>query len=123
MKKINFKGFECELKFKAYPNNRPYLTLIDSKDGQQVARCTVNLETRVNVKYAIIKNYSENEGIYEALLKAKIIKNYKQKLSVGFTEVLVCELNVCRICDDNIHIPKVCKPCADKILKQQYKQS
>jgi hypothetical protein len=39
-----------------------------------------------------IKNWSENEGVYEALLKANVIGPVIRKIPAGFTEAYECKL-------------------------------
>ena len=122
MKTVNFKGFKCEIKFLSYPtNDRPRIVLTDIDDGMQVANCTLNVPCRVNEKHVIIKDYSENEGIYKALLDARVIKPHYGKVEVGFAHGLICELNICRVCDDSIHIPRVCSKCSTKIIADNEK--
>ena len=117
MKNVKFNGLNCIAKFKSYNNGRPYITLVDVNDGTQVARCTVNIESRVNKKYAFIKDYSENKGIYDALIEANVIYPKSGSIELGFKTVLVCLLKACASCEDNINIKNLCTPCAKKILQ------
>jgi hypothetical protein len=118
MKKAIFNNIECDVFFKSYNDtDRPRIVLMDPKTGQQVVNCTLNIKNKVNTKYALIKDYKDNQGVYKALLDAKIISPTQRKIEVGFEEVFVCEIKVCRVCEDNLHIPNVCEPCAKKIIQ------
>ena len=118
MKKAIFNNIECDVFFKSYNDtDRPRIVLVEHETGLQVVNCTLNIKNRVNIKYALIKDYRENQGVYKALLDAKIISPTQGKIEVGFEEVFVCKIKACRVCEDNLHIPNVCEPCAKKIIK------
>ncbi len=94
-KEVLFSGFECYIKIRPYNSGRIYMTLHDKEDGMQVARVTLDLDSVPHIPdLVIIKNYSENEGIYEALLKAGVIKECERKIRVGNEFGLVCFLNI-----------------------------
>tara|TARA_R110000851_G_scaffold316029_1_gene478894 strand:- start:83 stop:448 length:366 start_codon:yes stop_codon:yes gene_type:complete len=118
MKEVIFNDTKCVVVIKSYyDTNRPRIVLIESETGLQVANCTVNIKCKVDSNCALIKDYRENKGIYKALLDSKIIKPFKRKIEVGFEEVFVCEIKLCRVCENSIHIPKVCNNCAKKIIE------
>jgi hypothetical protein len=72
--KVTFNQWDCILEKKTYPNNRIALQLIDAEDGSPVAMVTVNLpDEQLNDDEVLIKDYSENEGIYQTLVDAKVI--------------------------------------------------
>ena len=115
MNTVIFNQVECEVKIlQYYSNYRPRIVLIEKSTGLQFANATVNTDSRINTRFVFIKDYAENEGIYKALLEAKIIKCSKKKIEVGFCEAYVCELNVCMICEDNRNITNLC----DKHIKE-----
>lgn len=79
---ITLLGFQCSLKFDRYLNDTICITAID-KD-EELFVCTVNWEANFNgaTTYAktfpfpavVIKNYSENEGMIDALQQAGVIQ-------------------------------------------------
>lgn len=74
MVKIQFKGWKCYLDIAQYNNGRIAIQLFDCSDNCPVAKATVNLpDVKIPENSVIIKNYSENEGIAEVLMEAKII--------------------------------------------------
>lgn len=122
MRTVIFNNTECQVKYEVYKGGRTRIQLIEKETGAPFARATLNDESknnRINNVYVFIKDYGENQGMYKALLNAKIIKPYKGKFEVGLEDALVCELNACRLCDENILINKVCQECAEKILKRR----
>ena len=71
---VQFKQWKCHLVIGEYSNNRIALTLIDAMDGQPIATATVNLPDNTLTEGCVyIKDYSENEGMVDALIKADII--------------------------------------------------
>jgi hypothetical protein len=73
---LKFSDFDCTITFSTYrSNDRIYMGLIDKTDGSPVADCTVNMpEVDVPEGSVLIKNYSENEGMVNALVQAKIVE-------------------------------------------------
>ncbi len=88
---IEFAGFKCEVIIQKYGTGNPALRLIDIEDGMPVATATVNLDGLDSDEIAI-KDYSENEGVYNALLNANIITPKHRELSTGYVTVPVCKL-------------------------------
>jgi hypothetical protein len=79
MKTIKFKDWTCTLEYGVYENGRTAITLIGTGEerGEPIAVATVNIpEEKLEDDEILIKNYSENEGMYEALLKAEIIGDF-----------------------------------------------
>lgn len=73
--KFKWNQFTCIPSIDSYSNNqRKAIQLIDPEDGSNIAVATVNIpEATIADDEVIIKNYSENEGIEEALIEAGII--------------------------------------------------
>ena len=54
---------------------------------------SVNIpEEKIGKDEIIIKNYSENEGILDILIKANIISKPIRMVETGYVEVPVCKL-------------------------------
>ena len=89
--KVQFIGYDCDVIVHHYNNGRKALVLTSA--GEVVAYATVNLPNDpVDDDEVIIKDYSENEGMYDALLKAKIIGPALRRISTGFITCPVCKL-------------------------------
>jgi hypothetical protein len=93
MKPIRFQEWDCDIELGRYNNGRPALILNDAHDGEQVAVATVNLQNEpVGDNEVFIKNYSENEGILEALVSAGVVKATGGKMDSNFVEIHRVEL-------------------------------
>ena len=88
---VEFAGFKCEVQVEKYQSGYKAIRLIDQEDGQSVVIATVNLEELDSDEVAI-KNYSENEGVYDALLEAGVITPKHREVSTGYVTVPVCKL-------------------------------
>ena len=73
MKKVKFMQWECDVVKCHYKDGSIALELTHPEDGP-IATATVFLEDlQLKDGYVWIKTWSENEGIYEALLEADVI--------------------------------------------------
>jgi hypothetical protein len=72
--KVKFKEWDCDVVLKRYDNDRIALLLTDVEDGSPVAKATTNIpEVPLGAYDVIIKDYMENEGMKDALVKAGIV--------------------------------------------------
>jgi len=93
-KTIKFKQWECAVIFLSYGNGRTAISLDEVGTGEPIAVASVNLpDATINEDEVIIKNWSENEGVLEALVEAGIVTPLR-KLFTGFVQADVCKLNV-----------------------------
>lgn len=72
-KTINFGGFICKFQLHEYVNGGTAIRLVDAFDGMPVATASLWIGNLFHDEIAI-KDYSENEGMVEALLEAGIIQ-------------------------------------------------
>lgn len=74
-------------------NDRLALEFRDPQTGVIVLKATVNVP---NVELAdneiIIKDYNENEGVYDSLLQAKLVTDTGRRLQLGFVQAPVARL-------------------------------
>lgn len=76
-----------------YGNGRTALELIDSTDGEPVMVATVNVpDIPLEENEVIIKDYSENEGVLDCLIKEGIVSKPKRHISTGFVLCPVVDL-------------------------------
>ena len=73
MRKVKFKQWDCILEVSEYSNGGIALLLNDADDGEPIATASVWIEG-IPEGCVAIKDYSENEGMTDALINAKIIK-------------------------------------------------
>lgn len=87
---VRFKEWDCRVEIQTYPTtNRTALLLKDVKDSSPIAVATVNLPDQpLPDDELFIKNWSENEGIYEALVKAGYIKTFHNVVATGYVTAL-----------------------------------
>ena len=90
---IKFHDWDCIVVRGKYPNGRPAIQLFDSTTNEPIATATVNVpHVPLKANQVIIKDYSENEGIYECLKKAGVISPWFAKAQVGYEVCPICEL-------------------------------
>ena len=93
MKTVKFKNWICHVEKKQYAMGRPALVLHDVEDGQVVAKATINIPDLSLVDgQVVIKNYSENEGMLNALIKARVVSHPIGHVQTGFEECPICWL-------------------------------
>ncbi|ENH96703.1 hypothetical protein J416_09404 [Gracilibacillus halophilus YIM-C55.5] len=71
---VNFKGYDCIAAFGKYLNGNTAIQLVDAEDDSLVAVATVNGEIKNTEEIVGIKNWSENEGMVDALIDAGVIE-------------------------------------------------
>ena len=104
MKKAKFLGAECDVVFDQYENGRTAIRL--TENGSPFATATINdPDTWLEPGQVLIKNYSENGGMVDALVNAGIVEK-KEHLSLPpfGASVWICNLLVNqRECPRNPH--------------------
>lgn len=92
---IHFRDYKCTPSFEEYATTgNTAIRLLDATDGSPVATATVNLSNiALEPTTVLIKNWSENAGVYEALLEAEIIEPLKAYVPCGYVKALVCDLS------------------------------
>lgn len=92
---IRFKRWDCRLKWGRYGNDRVALELVDAKSGEPILVATTNIPTEsLGPNEVFIKDYSENEGILEVLVKAGIVKYAGRNAKSGYVSIPVCKVLV-----------------------------
>lgn len=88
MKTLKFKDWICQIEIGQYFNGRIAISLIGAKGteyyGEPIATATTCLpEIELEEGYLHIKEWSENKGMTEALIKAGIIENQFQTREIN----------------------------------------
>lgn len=82
---VRFCGFNCIVEKHKYNNGRIALRLIDVEDKFPVATASVNIpHAPCGENETYIKDYSENDGILNALISAKIVRDTGKNAIAGF---------------------------------------
>jgi hypothetical protein len=85
--------YDVTLKFGKYSNGRTAIELIDCEDGFPLMTATVNLpDAEIQDDEVIIKNYSENEGVLEFLIKNEIVSPPTRTIPTGWVTCQVVKL-------------------------------
>lgn len=92
--KVTFKGWESKVIIGAYSNGRKAIQLFDATTGEPIAKATVNVpDYKLDDDQVIIKDYSENAGIYETLRQAGVIGPVTEVIPISsYGNAYVCEL-------------------------------
>lgn len=90
-----FDGWLCNLEIGKYVDSgNTYIALIEVGDGSPVALATVDFGEKLAENQAYIKQYSENEGMLDALSKAGLINRILGYKKSGYVQIPLCELNL-----------------------------
>ena len=89
--KVKFKQWDCTVRWALYGNGNTAIELIGT-NGERITKATVNTGALLMETEVAIKNYSENEGMLDALLAAGIILPPHDEISCGFVTAPVCLL-------------------------------
>lgn len=92
--KVKYKKWNCIVLWGMYrENNNIAIQLIDEKTKELVSVATTNTGFKDDFPEVQIKDYSENEGMWEALVDAGVIKDkIVNTIPTGYVEVKVAEL-------------------------------
>jgi hypothetical protein len=91
---VIFKDWKCTINFAKYSNGRTAIQLFDVDDGQPIATASVNLvDEPMAADEVAIKDYSENEGMFNVLNQAGLISDPVRFTSSGFIrDIPICKL-------------------------------
>lgn len=90
---VHFRGFTCELHWKAYPSGRPALYLVDAGTRETVAVATADVpDVPLKPGEVFIKDHSENRGMLAVLEKAGIVQATGETVRSGFVLVPVAKI-------------------------------
>lgn len=91
---VEFKGYKCVLDFGTYMNGNVAIQLIEKSTGEPVAVATINPTEQLPKDEVIIKDYSENEGMVEALVNAGIIELTGKKYNLPYAKAPMAKIVV-----------------------------
>jgi hypothetical protein len=90
--KVEWNGKTLFVEFLTYESGRAAITLVDL-NGEIAIIASSNLpHIPLGPKEAFIKDYSENEGILSALVKAGIVERTGRKADSGFVSLPVVRI-------------------------------
>lgn len=92
---IKFKQWLYKINTARYSNKRLAIMLTDTEDGELIATATVNIpEEKIEPDEIIVKDYSENQGMLQALKDAGIVTSVVRYVKTGYVECPVCKFNM-----------------------------
>lgn len=95
---VSFGGYTCNAYRTYYPEGgATAIYLTDISDDEPVATATVNVpeaNSQLGIGAVIIKDYSEGEGMMEALEEAGVAADTGKTIPIGFTEAKVARMLV-----------------------------
>lgn len=92
--KIKHYTGKCFIQLAKYGNGRTAIKLMDAKDGMPICVATVNMpEIELTSSEMIIKDYSENEGVFDWLIKNKIIESIGVYADNGYVQCPVAKFH------------------------------
>lgn len=92
---VQFNGYTCEVvKTKYVHGNNTALRLVDHETKEPIAVATINPsnDTALRSDEVIIKDYSENSGMLDTLIKGNIVSEPFGYYRVGLVEAPICNL-------------------------------
>jgi len=86
IRRMVWNDFNCNVVKNCYSNGRVALQLFDSEDGMPIATATVNIpEYNLKEDQVLIKSWSENAGLADALVREGFIGPEIGKVNTGHT--------------------------------------
>lgn len=96
MKRITYNAshgtYELGIEFCKYGNGQNAIELVDMEDGCPFMTASVSIGVELEVNEVAIKNYSENEGILDILIKNDIVSKPHKYVKSGFVEIPICKI-------------------------------
>lgn len=91
---VNWNNEKLTVQKEYYGNGRVAL-LLNDRYGENIAIATINVPDQIIAPdEVIIKNYSENKGIVEALVAANVISLTEKVVYLPYTQVPICKLHI-----------------------------
>lgn len=82
----------CIVEIGKYANGQPRLQLYDAEDYSPYMTASCAIPDALQLGEIAIKNYSENEGIWDILLDAGIIEDTGKRIRQGFVVIYIGRL-------------------------------
>lgn len=98
MTQVQFRHYSCEVYFSHYiESDAIALILVKPGTDEIIARASINIpEANIKNNEIAIKNYSENEGMLEALIKAGVVADPRITLKLDYHTHTI-DIPVCKV--------------------------
>lgn len=84
----------CSLKFGKYPCGQNALIILDELGSPLLKASCAIPEVQIKQNQIIIKNWSENDGILDELIKNKILETSGEMVFINYVYAHICNLLV-----------------------------
>ena len=92
-KTVRFLGENCTFSFGKYGNGQTVIQLY-CEDGCPMATATVAIDAHLEEGEIIVKDYSENTGMLQALVDAGVVEPTGRAVACGFITAPIAKLLV-----------------------------
>lgn len=75
---------------KTYVNDN--ICLVAESNGERIATLTANTDLILDKNHCCIKDYSENEGVLDALINLNLVKNTGRIIHSGYVDLPIVEI-------------------------------
>lgn len=98
MLKMKWHGWDCILQKGRYIDNSIGILLFDAHDGEPVSKATVTMQgANLREDQIIVKDYSENEGMLDALTEIGLVTGVERWIETGWVRVPVCNIDPAKL--------------------------
>jgi hypothetical protein len=98
MLKMEWHGWDCILQKGRYIDNSIAILLFDAHDGEPVSKATVAIDgANLKENQIIVKDYSENEGMLDALISIGLVTSVERWIETGYVRVPVCNIDPAKL--------------------------
>lgn len=120
---IKFKHWACKPHFRHYSNGRIAIELHDMHpklhDTSLVAIATINIpDYDLLPGHVLIKNWSENAGVYQALVEAGYIHSTTRLVPTGYVQALDAKLT-----DKSLRLLAAAAPSVEHIIYESEQEN
>lgn len=92
---IQALGSACTLQWARYGNGRVALRLVDAETGEPMAVASVNVpEVALEDDEMALKDYAENEGLFDDLVHAGIVEPTGRFVPAGYVTIPIVKIRV-----------------------------
>lgn len=97
---IQFENYQCLVVKKPHPDGTMGIQLVDPNTHEPIASPTCPVAAlerpipKLKPEFVLVKDYSENTGMLEALTSQGVVEDLRLPIPTGFVNVWLCKLLV-----------------------------
>ena len=98
MLKMRYREWDCILQKGRYIDNSIAILLVDAHDGEPITKATVAIDgANLRENQITVKDYSENEGMLDALIGIGLVTGVERRVQSGWVSVPVCNIDPAKL--------------------------